>query len=106
MMQIEEESVDFELIKNREKEMHEINSDLEKISDVYKGLATIVSEQSVTIDSIEDNVEDSAIQVYESTVILEKAKQNKISYRKRMFFFGGILLIMFIVVLSAVMVDI
>jgi t-SNARE complex subunit (syntaxin) len=106
MMQIEEEETDFELIKNREKEMHKINSDLEKISDIYKGLATIVSEQSVSIDSIEDNVEDSAIQVYESTTVLEKANQRKISYRKRMLFFGGILLIMFIVVLSAVVIDV
>lgn len=77
-LQLEEE-VDVEELREREKSIRKIESDIVDVNQIFKDLATMVHAQGEVIDSIEANVETATIQVSEGATQIAKAREYQVS---------------------------
>lgn len=84
-MQIQGEAeLDIEMIREREEALKQLESDIVDVNDIFKELAILVHEQGEVIDSIEANVDSTAVHVETANVQLEKAKSYQKAARKKM----------------------
>ncbi|XP_038057635.1 syntaxin-7-like [Patiria miniata] len=79
------QQVDFEALKEREAQLHKLESDISDVNTILKELATMVGEQGDTIDSIEENVETTEVHVKEANTQLAKAKTYQSKARRKKF---------------------
>merc|ERR1711872_1078231 len=80
-----EEEQNLEQLMERERNVRQLESDIMDVNQIFKDLAAMVHDQGEMVDSIEANVETSAIRVSEGTEQLRQAEryQNK-ARRKKM----------------------
>lgn len=79
--------VTFEIV-SRLKEVENLHSECEAVSQLYKHVNVMVAEQAPMVDAIEENVQIAEIQVEEGTKELAKA----LSYKQTMYpIVGGFL---------------
>ncbi|XP_022240893.1 syntaxin-12-like isoform X2 [Limulus polyphemus] len=100
-LQIEDE-VDLELLREREQSIKKLESDIVDVNQIFKDLASMVYEQGEIIDSIEANVESSAIHVEQGTQQLVKARHHQAKVRRKKCFlvvFGIIVLVVVMVII-------
>ncbi|XP_076329328.1 syntaxin-7-like [Tachypleus tridentatus] len=97
VLQMEEE-VDIELLREREQAVKKLESDIQDVNQIFKDLASLVHEQGDIIDSIEANVESSAIQVEQGTQQLSKARQHQAAARRKACYIVIILVIVAVIV--------
>ena len=76
-----EEEVDLEELKDREKSIRQIESDIVDVNQIFKDLATMIHAQGEVIDSIESNVETATIQVAEGATQITKARDYQVSHQ-------------------------
>ncbi|XP_038057636.1 syntaxin-7-like [Patiria miniata] len=79
------QQVDFEALKEREAQLHKLESDISDVNTIFKELATMVEEQGDSIDSIEENVETTEVHVKEANTQLAKAKTYQSKARRKKF---------------------
>ncbi|KAG1682907.1 Syntaxin-7 [Nymphon striatum] len=72
-----EEDVNIEALKEREKSIKQLESDIVDVNTIFKDLATMVHEQGDIIDSIEANIDHSTINVQDGTKQLAKARASQ-----------------------------
>ena len=73
-----EEEVDVDELREREKSIRKIESDIVDVNQIFKDLATMVHAQGEVIDSIEANVESATIQVSEGASQIAKAREYQV----------------------------
>uniref|UniRef100_T1IH79 t-SNARE coiled-coil homology domain-containing protein n=1 Tax=Strigamia maritima TaxID=126957 RepID=T1IH79_STRMM len=81
-MQMEDE-VQLELMREQEKAMHELETDIVTVNEIFRDLATMVHEQGEVVDSIEAQMESTSIHVTEANQQLVKARDYKFSLRRK-----------------------
>ncbi|KTF85979.1 hypothetical protein cypCar_00026434, partial [Cyprinus carpio] len=93
-MQAEEEPFteeDLELIKERETNIRQLESDIVDVNQIFKDLAVMIHDQGDMIDSIEANVESAEVHVERGAEQLQQAAYHQRKSRKRMCFLALIL---------------
>ncbi|XP_043116070.1 syntaxin-12 [Puntigrus tetrazona] len=86
-MQTEEEPFteeDLELIKERETNIRQLESDIMDVNQIFKDLAVMIHDQGDMIDSIEANVESAEVHVERGAEQLHQAAYYQRKSRKRM----------------------
>jgi len=78
-----EEEVDLEELREREKSIRKIESDIVDVNQIFKDLATMIHAQGEVIDSIESNVESATIQVQEGATQIAKARDYQAAKRRK-----------------------
>lgn len=73
-MMLEEEDRLKEL-EDRERAMRQLESDIGDVNEIFKDLATLVHDQGEIIDSIESNIESTAVSVENGTQQLQQVGQ-------------------------------
>jgi hypothetical protein len=63
------------IIKERAAEMVEINEKMHKVNDIYKDLATLISDQQVLIDNIDKNIDDANAYTKDGVEQIDEARQ-------------------------------
>lgn len=74
-----EEDINIEELKEREKSIRQIESDIVDVNKIFKDLATMIHAQAELVDSIEANVESATIQVHEGAQQIHKARDFQVS---------------------------
>ncbi|XP_038057630.1 syntaxin-7-like isoform X2 [Patiria miniata] len=83
MQQSQFQQEDFEALKEREAQLHKLESDIVDVNTIFKDLATMVHEQGDTIDSIEANVETAEVHVEQANTQLVNAKTYQSKARRK-----------------------
>merc|ERR1712029_617263 len=78
-----EEEANLQELQDREKSIHQLESDIVDMNTIFKDLATMVHEQGEMVDSIEVHVSDAQVRVEEGTQQLRQAEGYKIAARKK-----------------------
>jgi len=98
-----EEEHNLSVMQDREKAVRQLEADIGDVNQIFKDLAAMVHDQGELVDSIEANVESSAVHVEEGADQLRQAEryQNK-ARRKKMLLalIGLIILIIFIIIIA------
>jgi len=76
-MRIDEEQVNTQIIEETEQELLKINQDVRKINEIQKELASLVQSQQGTIDTIQNNVNDSHAKAEQGLEQLHKAAKHQ-----------------------------
>lgn len=85
-----EQDVDTEIVKDRNKDIKNLEQDLVDLSESMQLLATMVGEQGEAIDTAEEHVEKSVITINESLVIIENIPDQKETLVKNLKIAGSI----------------
>merc|ERR1712223_440545 len=91
-------------LEEREKEMSQLESDIIDVNTIFKDLSMMVHEQGDVVDSIENNVESTYIQIQDGNQQLKKAAEYKRKTNKLKFFclsFVIVILVVVIIVITA-----
>ncbi|XP_068189948.1 syntaxin-12 [Antennarius striatus] len=75
---------DLELIKERETNIRQLESDILDVNQIFKDLAVMIHDQGEMIDSIEANVEHAEVHVDRGTEQLQRAALYQQKSRKKM----------------------
>uniref|UniRef100_A0AAQ4PM23 Syntaxin-12 n=1 Tax=Gasterosteus aculeatus aculeatus TaxID=481459 RepID=A0AAQ4PM23_GASAC len=75
---------DLELIKERETNIRQLESDILDVNQIFKDLAVMIHDQGEMIDSIEANVENAEVHVERGTEQLQRAAYYQQKSRKKM----------------------
>ncbi|XP_072535837.1 syntaxin-12 [Salminus brasiliensis] len=75
---------DLELIKERETNIRQLESDIMDVNQIFKDLAVMIHDQGDMIDSIEANVESAEVHVERGAEQLQRAAYYQRKSRKRM----------------------
>jgi len=81
-MQMEDE-VQLEVLREQEENMHQLETDIVAVNEIFRDLATMVHEQGEVVDSIEAQIESTSIHVSEANQQLIKARDYKSSLRRK-----------------------
>lgn len=73
--QMNEDSFCDLIMKERSTEMVEINEKMHKVNDIYKDLATLISDQQVLIDNIDKNIDDANAYTKDGVEQIDEARQ-------------------------------
>lgn len=76
-LQLEEEC-NIEMLREREKAIKNIESDIVSVNQIFKDLATMIHEQGEMVDSIESHVENTQIKVSEGAQSIAKARDYQV----------------------------
>lgn len=74
-LQLMEDRLHESIMREREHEIRNINQGMHTVNEIYKDLATIVSEQQEGIDQIETQMEDSKVNAENGLRQVEKANE-------------------------------
>ncbi|XP_060949078.1 syntaxin-12 [Limanda limanda] len=74
---------DLELIKDRETNIRQLESDIMDVNQIFKDLAVMIHDQGEMIDSIEANVENAEVHVERGTEQLQRASYYQQKSRKK-----------------------
>jgi len=93
-MMIEEEDR-LRALEDRERAMRQLESDITDVNTIFKDLATMVHEQGEVIDSIESNIESTAVHVTTGAEELRQAAvyQNKARKKKIILALVGLIIL-------------
>lgn len=75
-MQIHEDRVNEEIMREREQEIRSINKGMHQVNEIYKDLAHIVGSQQEQVDQIEDQMEDANANAAAGLEQVQKANEN------------------------------
>ncbi|KAM4538972.1 syntaxin-12 isoform 1-T2 [Odontesthes bonariensis] len=75
---------DLELIKDRETNIRQLESDIMDVNQIFKDLAVMIHDQGEMIDSIEANVENAEVHVERGSEQLQRAAYYQQKSRKKM----------------------
>jgi len=78
-----EEEQNLKELQDRERSVHQLESDIVDMNTIFKDLATMVHEQGEMVDSIEVHVSEAQVRVGEGTSQLRQAEQYKNAARKK-----------------------
>ncbi|RNA36593.1 syntaxin-12, partial [Brachionus plicatilis] len=79
---------ELQLVKDRENQIHQLESDVIDLNSMFKDLAVIVNDQQETIDTIESNINNTELLVMNAKDELTQAVKNKSkARRKRLYLF-------------------
>lgn len=78
-----QEEIDLQALEEQERAIRELEENITDVNDIYKKLGALVYEQGSMIDSIERNVESTAVRVSSGTGHLAKASQYQSKLRKK-----------------------
>lgn len=78
-----EEDDRLKALQDRERGMQQLESDIMDVNTIFKDLATMVHEQGDIVDSIESNIESTAVQVETGTEQLRQAQTYANKARKK-----------------------
>jgi len=78
-----EEEANLQELQEREKSIHQLESDIVDMNTIFKDLATMVHEQGEMVDSIEVHVSEAQVRVGEGTQQLRQAEEYKNKARKK-----------------------
>jgi len=90
------------LIREKNEEIKALERDLVEVNQLMKDVSVLVSEQQGALDSIEGNVEATAVHVQQGNTQLRKAGEHQKSSRKKMCCLA-ILLLIIIIILAVVL---
>merc|ERR1719282_2126176 len=101
-MMLEEEDRLKEL-EERERSMRQLESDITDVNTIFKDLATMVHEQGEVIDSIESNIESTAVHVTTGAEELRQAAvyQNKARKKKIILALVGLVILAILIAIIA-----
>merc|ERR1712126_394090 len=101
-MVIEEEERISQL-QQREQSMRQLESDIVDVNTIFKDLATMVHEQGDIVDSIEQNIESTTVQVTTGTEQLRQAAdyQNKARKKKIILAVLGLIILAILIAVIA-----
>lgn len=74
-LQLEEDRLHEEIMREREEEIRNINRGMHTVNEIYKDLAHIVGQQQEQIDIIENQMEDSRVNAESGLKQVEKANE-------------------------------
>jgi len=97
-----EEEYNIEMLQEREKGIRQLEADIGDVNEIFKDLAAMVHDQGELVDSIEANVETTAISVGEGTEQLRHAERYQSRSRRRLLYLASLAL--FIVLLLVLVV--
>ncbi|KAG5642218.1 hypothetical protein DXG03_003387 [Asterophora parasitica] len=91
------DSYDQDQITSRTHSLNELANSISSLAELFKDLSTLIIDQGTLLDSIEYNIEQTAVRVSEAVVELEEAKgyQNRTGKRRCIF------LLVLLVILAA-----
>ncbi|KAG1938431.1 syntaxin-7-like isoform X1 [Pimephales promelas] len=89
---------DLQLIQERESAIRQLESDITNINDIFRDLGMMVHEQGDMIDSIEANVSTAEVHVQSATQNLNRAASYQTSFRKKIFIFIAILVVVAVII--------
>jgi len=101
-MQAHEDEQQIQELREREEAIRQLETDILDVNQIFRELATLVHEQGDTIDSIEANIESTAVRVTEGTEQLRKAGHFQNAARKKQCFMlgvGAVILLVLILVI-------
>ena len=75
-MQLQEDRLHEEIMREREEEIRNINKGMHTVNEIYKDLAHIVGQQQEHVDQIETQMEDSRANAESGLKQVEKANEN------------------------------
>lgn len=78
-----EEDVDLEMLHEREAAIKQLESDITDVNQIFKDLGMLVHEQGEMLDSIEANVETTAVHVEEGRKQLSSAQKYQSKARRK-----------------------
>jgi len=84
-----EEEYNVEQLQEREKAIRQLEADIGDVNEIFKDLATMVHEQGEMVDSIEANVETTAISVGEGAEQLRQAERYQSRSRRRILYLAS-----------------
>lgn len=82
-LQVDATDVDYEIMRERDEALRQLESDITDVNQIFKDLGMLVHEQGDVIDSIEANVETAAASVEEGSEQLRQARRHQSSSRKK-----------------------
>lgn len=90
-------------LQDRERGMQQLESDIMDVNTIFKDLATMVHEQGDIVDSIESNIESTAVQVETGTEQLRQAQtyQNKARKKKIILAIIGVVILAILIAIIA-----
>ena len=97
-----QEEQNIEDLRERERAIRQLESDIVDVNTIFKDLATLVHEQGEMVDSIEQNVESSHIRVQEGTEQLRQAERYKTKSRKKKFILAVIGIVILAVIIGII----
>merc|ERR1719402_11912 len=98
-----EEDERISQLQQREQSMRQLESDIVDVNTIFKDLATMVHEQGDIVDSIESNIEQTAVQVETGTEQLRQAQnyQNKARKKKIILAIIGVVILAILIAIIA-----
>lgn len=97
-LQIDTSDVDYELLREREDALRQLETDIMDVNQIFRDIGMLVHEQGDMIDSIEANVETASVSVEQGVDQLRQARRSQSKARKK----KCILLIVLLVVLAVI----
>lgn len=97
-----QEEQNIEDLRERERAIRQLESDIVDVNTIFKDLATLVHEQGEMVDSIEQNVESTHIRVHEGTEHLRQAEMYKTKSRKKKFILAIIGIIILAIIIGII----
>jgi len=86
-----EDLINEEIMKQRNLDIQNIERECLELNEIFKDLSLMVNEQGESIESIVENVEQSAICIEDGTKNLEEAEMHSTNATKKKLTLGGIL---------------
>lgn len=96
--------VDQALLLEREQRIHQIESDILDVNEIFRDLAAMVEEQGIVINTIEGNIENTAMSTGQGAAELAKAAMYQKKHRQKLCWLLLILLIVAIVIIIIIVV--
>ncbi|XP_072317488.1 syntaxin-12-like [Eucyclogobius newberryi] len=93
---------DLEVIRERETNIRQLESDIMDVNQIFKDLAVMIHDQGEMIDSIEANVENAEVHVNRGAGQLQKAAYYQRKSRKRMCVLAMVLSLVLVVLIIIV----
>ncbi|XP_065578179.1 syntaxin-12-like [Artemia franciscana] len=105
MQAVLQDEAELEILRERERAIRQLESDIVDVNTIFKDLATMVHEQGEMIDSIEANVESATMRVEEGTNQLRTASNYQTKARKKKAILLGIGILILVILIIVIIVE-
>jgi vacuolar-type H+-ATPase subunit I/STV1 len=78
VQQVIQQQDDLEAVKQRQEQMHQLETDIVDLNSVFKDLAVLVQDQGEVIDSIETNINTTELTIIDSNKQLVQATKHQV----------------------------
>ena len=92
------------LIHERDQEIHQITTSIGQVHEIFRDLGALVHEQGMYLDNIENNVENTAVNLEAAEGELRRARDYQMRARRRMMFCWLIIFVVVFVILLSVII--